>query len=196
MKKIKLIPFLFCLIFLASCHSKLEVEDVLSAIESHSRSYEYEITTSFWTGDKELVEKKNVDKYKELENKELIKLDSVGDLYYMGVYYRILLTDNAKEYIVNIEDNKDVQTAEQKEIDRLLGHEKAKRELVTARVATIRITEIKDIHEIPSENRAQAKIVLEAENKTPFWLLSEDTTTRKEIKINLIKTTEGWRLDD
>jgi hypothetical protein len=168
--------------------------EILEIVEKSSLPNK--ITARFWIGDKELVDKKDIEKYKELEEKGLITLDSVGKSFLSGIYYRISLTDKANEYIETTEDKKDRQTAEQKEIDRLLGEEKAKRELVTVRVATIRITEVKDIHEIPSENRAQAKIVLEAENKTPFWLLNKDTTTIKERKISFIKTTEGWTLDN
>ena len=194
MREIKFISFLFSLIFFTSCHSELSKNEILTIIEKDSDSKK--ITVSFWTGDKELIERKDIEKYKKLDENGLITLDSIGENFLSGIYYRISLTDKANEYIIKTEDKKDIQTVEQKEIDRLLGEEKAKRELVTVRVATIRIAEIKDIHEIPSENRGQAKIVLEAEDKTPFWLLSKDTTTRKERKIYLVKTTDGWMLDN
>lgn len=195
MKKIKLIPFLFCLLIFASCHSKLEVEDVLSAIEK-KQVLSNGLTTGFWIGDKETVDKQDIWKYKKLAGEGLINLDSLGQSFYSGIYCRLSLTDKANEYVEKEEDKKDRQTAEQNEIDRLLGNETKMRKYITVRVAAIRVTEVKDIHEIPSENRAQAKIVLEAEDKTPFWLLSSDTATHKEIKINLIKTTGGWTLDD
>lgn len=91
--------------------------------------------------------------------------------------YNISLTDEGKKHITKIEKKSFTST--------------------WVKCFTLEIDDIKEIHEIPSENIAKVKVTFRKENKTPFMILLNDELNNDDLikqTITFKKTNKGWRL--
>jgi hypothetical protein len=180
---------------LYSCSSRLDEKTVRNILESSLKEDNaVNVYTIFFTGEKVLLSGNEILKYKKLEEQGFLTLDSVSKSRGADMYFNIRLTEKAGQYIDKIVDlENEVLT----EINRLLGEKDVAKQQVTVRVASFSVSDIENIHEIPAENRATAKVTVEKTNRTPFWILSKDTVTRKKVDISFIKTTDNnWKVED
>lgn len=180
---------------LYSCSSRLDEKTVRNILESSLKEGNAaNVYTIFFTGEKVLLSGNEILQYKKLEEQGFLTLDSVGKSWGSDTYFNIGLTEKAEQYVDKVKDWKNDTLSE---INRLLEKEDASKQQVTVRVASFSVSDIENIHEIPSENRATAKVTVEKTDRTPFWILSKDTVTRKKIDISFIKTTDdNWKVED
>ncbi|ATA75498.1 MULTISPECIES: hypothetical protein [Capnocytophaga] len=118
----------------------------------------------------------NEKNYLQLSDEKLIDFEKTNQMLFGQSKYNISLTEKGKQYVTRTEKNK-----------------------TWVRCLSLKLSEVEEIHENPSTNTAEVKLVFRKENKTPFHiLLSDDLKSDEPIKrtMSFRKTNEGWKLCD
>lgn len=170
-------------LFVISCSDKLSESKVEKLINECTEKEPKYGKAHLNTGKLSYLSEKNIELYKSLESKGLVKIEETTEKngYFTNKYHIISLTEKAKPFIIETKES---------------GFSDNKINVI--KLYTLKADEIGNIVEIPSFNAAEVKVTFKKEDKTPFYdVLTEDKTDFEVKKITLRKTeNNGWMYCD
>lgn len=178
--KRKLFPFtlITLLILLASCSSKLNESTIKNILSESLSKEDLQATEEIRIGAISYLKEDDLTTYKKLEAEGMLSIEENT----AKRSHTISLSDKASEYVLETK----------KKSVGLWGNTATYAKI---RVCNLSVGNIEDIHEVPAENTATARVTLNKVDKTPFYLLVEDKTDFKKVKLSFFKTTDNeWKL--
>lgn len=167
----------WCIICLFSaCSSGLTEDKVKAIVEETFSQEEMLLKESIEIGLVTGISESKLELYRKLEAENLVTIEKEKDGYSFS------FTDLAEPYVLETKKKKKGLFS----LTRLYGE---------VRTCYLEVDKVEDIHEVPSDNTASARITFKKIDKTPFFIFSEDKSDFKKVTINLYKTTDGkWKL--
>lgn len=165
-------------VFALSCSDKLSESKVKKLVNECLEKKPVEGQGYVRTGKVSFLLSRNINEYKELEKKGLLKMESIEEKegFFTNKYELVALTDKSKPYVI---DTKDVD-------------ENGKGNYV--KLYTNKIDKVGSIQEMPSMNMAEVSVTFKKDDKTPFYDALETDKTDFYTKKIMFKKTEnnGW----